>query len=178
MMPRVTRLAPISLVVLLMGATTEYRVDWTALERAVTQYVQGHDRSAAGEIERLLPAGSVDRHVGVFNVAASGRIFQQLDALDRLVKHGEPEAVDVAFALTAMSDGHFTETLLSMIASSLDVDPIIFLGALRKNRARVFASCELAYDTGLDYVDDPKAELKVLERRLEAVQRVQRSDFD
>jgi hypothetical protein len=173
MRARATVAIAAALAVLLLGATHEYRVDWAALEHAVSRYFQEPGSSAAREIARLLPPGIADRHTGVFDVAASGRIFGQLEALDSLIKRGRPEAVDVAFALIAISDGVFTEELLTMIAGSLDVNPDMFLRALKSNRTRPLASCDIAFDTGLQYVDDPSGELRALERRLEKVQQVQ-----
>jgi len=160
------------------GVSPEYKVDFPSLERAFSAYIQHPGLSTAQEVERLLPPGSADRHVGVFDVAAAERIFAQLEALETLTKRAQPDAVDVAFALISISDGIYTEELLTMIAGSMDAEPAVFLQALKKHRDRLFATCELATDTGLDYVDDPRGELKLLEQRLKKIERVNKPELE
>lgn len=162
-----------------MGAVPpEYRVDWPALERAYAAFLEQPGPATSQAIERLLPPGSADRHVGVFDVAAALRIFGQLDALEAMTKRGQPDAVQVALVLLSISDGHYTEELLTMIAGSIDAEPAVFLQTLKRNPDRPFATCELATDTGLDYVDDPKGELVVLEQRLKKVERIKRPELE
>jgi hypothetical protein len=172
----------LSVIVLLAafqsGVLSEYKVDWPALERAYVAYIQHPSQTTADKVQRLLPPGSADRHVGVFNVDAAERIFAQLEPLEDLTKRAKPDAVDVALALISISDGHFTEELLTMIAGSIDADAAVFLKALKHNHDRPFATCELAIDTGLDYVDDPKAELVVLEQRINKVEGINKPELE
>src|SRR5206468_2445688 len=95
-----------------------------------------------------------------------------------MTKQANPDAIDVEFALIAISDGAFTEELLTMIASSVDADPVAFLTALKRNSSRPFATCDLVLDVGLDYVDDSNGELARLKQRLEKVERVSRPELE
>jgi len=166
------------LATLLAAGTPEYNVDWGALDRAFSAYVKQPSATRARRVTHLLPPGYVVRTTGVFNVEIAERISGQLDTLDAMTKRANPDAIDVAFALIAISDGAFTEELLTMIASSVDADPAAFLAALKRNADRPFAACDLALDVGLDYVDDSSGEMARLKQRLEKVERVNRPELE
>jgi hypothetical protein len=155
-----------------MDAMVEYRVDWPALDKAFTAYLQRPGPSTAQGVAKILPPGIADRHIAVFDSDTVGRIYSKLDKVEQLVKRGRRDALDVAFALISISDAHFTEDLLAMIPKSLDANPTAFLSALKANASRPFADCDLALDVGLEYEEHPYAELAVLHRRIEQVEKV------
>jgi len=170
-------IAAFSLVLAGASQRPTYRVNWPALEAALSEYLSAPSSETAGKIAGLLPAGSdVDRSRQGFDVESSHRIFDRLTRLEPLVLEGRTDAITVSFALTEISDGHFAETLLEMLASSIDKNAGGFLRALRANRGRTFASCELAEDTPAEMYDDARAIRKTLESRLVAVQWVKDPD--
>ena len=105
-------------VPLVMGAIMEYRVDWPALDKAFFAYLQKPGVPTARKVTELLPPGIADRHIPVFDSETVDRIYSRIDAVERLVKRGRRDALDVAFALIAISDAHFTEDLLAIIPES------------------------------------------------------------
>src|SRR5207247_8002334 len=126
-MRRATVSMVIFLAIVLAAATPEYNVDWGALDRAFSAYIKEPSATRARQITHLLPPGYVVRTTGVFNIEIAERISGQLGPLDSMTKQANSDAIDVAFALIAISDGAFTEELLTMIARSVDGDPSCFL---------------------------------------------------
>jgi hypothetical protein len=171
------RSAVVVSAVLLLAGPREYPVDWPALEKAFAAYLHEPGVRTAKRFTRILPPGTADRRTATFDANSVNRLYARLDELDKLVGEGRHHALDVAFALFSVSDGHFTEELLAMIPSAIDADPAAFLGALKTNRSRPFATCELAGNVGLDYVDDRQGKLAVLERRLRRVEGVEDPDL-
>src|SRR2546425_10665594 len=140
-------MAAFSLVLAGASQRPTYRVNWPALEAALSKYLSTPSSETAEKVAVLLPAGSdVDRSRQAFDVESSHRIFDHLPRLEPLILEGRTDAIAVSFALTEISDGHFSETLLDMLASSIEMNAGGFLRVLRANRGRTFALCELAED--------------------------------
>jgi len=145
-------------------AQSLYKVDYPALDHAFSRYLTHPGTTAAAEILRLLPSGHADTRVPDGGV--TDKIYNQLEKLDVLASQGRTDAIDVAFALFAISDGAFAEDLSTLIAKAIEVNPRAFLRGLKNNPDY---TCEIACDTGVDEDDDSKAALAKLKRRLQLV---------
>jgi hypothetical protein len=165
-------LALINLLAMVFAAqpqSSSYALDWKALDAAFTQYVNNPSNETSRAISGLLPLGGrVKRSANAYDVDTTEKIYSQLNKIDRRVRSGRPDALEVAFALFEISDGAFSEELSDMLGASVEQDPHSFLMALKVNRKRISWSCALPIYLDQTYVDAPASRLHraILKRKM------------
>jgi len=163
---------PLSAFILMTAEWREYQVDWHALDLAFTAYLDKPSDDTARVITTLLPPGFAERRVGVYDVDTAVRILNKLSSVEQLVRKGRRHALDVALALYSISDAAYSEWLTSMIPEAIHANPAAFLSALKDNPTRVLATCDIALETGLDYLEDREGEVAEFKRRIKKIERV------
>jgi hypothetical protein len=92
--------------------------------------------------------------------------------LERQAISRDPYAVKLAFSLKTIADGAFVEDLDVMLGQLIRIDPSLFLRQLSQSQTANTRLNGVVGKLGEIYVDNSKAQLLDISKRIEALQQV------
>jgi hypothetical protein len=109
-------------------ASKEYDVAWPSLESAFEAFLENPNNENSEVISRLLPPGKFASHkIGSFNAEIAEKILNRIGELDALIKSGNSNALNVAFALSEISDGEYSSWLEAVTSEAIIKNPREYL---------------------------------------------------
>ena len=134
------------------------------------------EKSNSKKIVKLLPPGRKASHkVGSFDANVAIRILDNSGEIEKLVKSGNVYALDVAFALTEISDGEYASWLEVIINSAITKYPRKYLAGIKgrwmSHHDPCLSSAVLHWKFEGDHV-------KVLNERRKAIQSVTEPELE
>lgn len=148
---------------------------WADFEKAWNNYLSNSTHENSVKAYNLLP----DKVMGddYPEGGQTGRIFSNIEQLDKLVQRGDKDALRLAFKLFTIADGEYAEGLQIEIGKLININPSLFLQELKNHRHLIVSLDGLVGNLGQDYVDELELEKIEIEKRIKSLKLITDKDL-
>jgi hypothetical protein len=165
----------LALMVLSVMAYAADSVSWTGIKKGYAAYCEFPSGENADGVIKLLPTAPAAPATYAGDNQKTQTldfIYSNLAMLQRQVISRDPYAVKLAFSLKTIADGGLAEELDVVLGQLIRIDPTLFLRQLSQSRSGIIRLDSLVGNLGEIYVDNSKAQMLEVSRRIEALQQV------
>ncbi|MBC7363434.1 MAG: hypothetical protein H5U07_02680 [Candidatus Aminicenantes bacterium] len=160
--------------------TSDNKAHWDQVRLAFEAFYENPSQKEAERILKVMPEKR-----GIDSTVEERKAFEIIfdecnyEIFRNEIYSGNKTCLEIAFRLYEFSDGHYAEQLCVTIGILIRINPELFLSGLNKYR-HIFEDREIPYPVGVlpsAYVDRFKAQKHEIEKRIEALQKVNIADY-